>query len=157
MPNIFDSEFEREVDQGPFSVKGVSVGRQAGSKEIGATVYELAPGKRNFPYHAHHGFEEMIVVLEGSPTIRTPEGERELRRGDVHCFGKGSQSAHQVINNTGAAVRFLMLSSISDADFAEYPDGGKLAVFSGEWGTPDSFRKLVAAEPEVGYFEGETG
>ena len=156
-PNIFDPEWQRSVDEGHFGMRGQQLGRPAGANEIGATLYEVDPGKRNLPYHAHHGIEETIVVIQGTPTIRTPDGETELTEGDVHCFGKGSGSAHQVINNTDTPVRFMMLSSQSSADFAEYPDGSKIAVFSGVWGTDDAFQKMLSSENEVGYFDGELG
>ena len=156
-PNIYSSEWQRTVEEGPFALKGTSVAGAAGANDIGATLYEVPPGKRNMPYHAHHATEETIVVLSGTPTIRTPDGEQELAEGDVHCFGTGSSSAHQGINNSDAPVRYLMLSSKPAADFAEYPDGKKIAVFSGQWGSPDAFRKILPSENEVGYFDGELG
>src|SRR3954463_9776160 len=46
----------------------------------GATVGELDPG--NFVvYHFHHAWEELLVVLRGTPTLRTPAGERRLDEG----------------------------------------------------------------------------
>lgn len=48
---------------------------------LAMSVYELLPGQTQCPYHFHHGNDELLVVLRGTPTLRTPEGERELRPG----------------------------------------------------------------------------
>jgi hypothetical protein len=50
---------------------------------LGASVYELGPGNFNV-YHFHHGSEELLIVLRGRPTLRTPEGERQLAEGEVY-------------------------------------------------------------------------
>jgi hypothetical protein len=45
--------------------------------------YVLPPEQAAFPLHYHLGNEEMLVVIEGAPSLRTPDGERELKRGEV--------------------------------------------------------------------------
>ena len=59
---------------------------------LGASVWELQPGGENW-YHLHHGSEEMIVVLRGTPTLRTPDGERALAEGDVVVFPRWPDGA----------------------------------------------------------------
>ena len=81
-PNVYTEEWQRQVEHGSFGVRGTRVGAMAGAAHVGLTVYELDPGKRNLPYHAHFGIEEVIVVLRGTPTLRSPEGERELAEGE---------------------------------------------------------------------------
>jgi uncharacterized cupin superfamily protein len=154
-PNIYTEEWQRTVEHGGFAVRGSRVGGQAGATRIGVTVYELDPGKRNLPYHAHFGVEEVIVVLRGTPTLRTPEGERELAEGEVASCPPGRDSAHQLINRSEETARFLVLSSKADADVIEYPDSGKISAQGGEWGTPDAIAYMLPIAPEVGYFEGE--
>jgi len=153
--NVYTDEWQRTMEHGGFAVRGASVGRQAGATQIGVTVYELDPGKRNMPYHAHFGIEEVIVVLKGTPTLRTSEGERELAEGEVVAFAPGRAGAHQVINRGEEVVRFLMLSSKAAADFVEYPDSGKLGARAGEFGSPDAVTHLLAMEPQLDYFAGE--
>ena len=154
-PNIFEPEWQREINQGPFALKGSRVAAAAGASKLGATVYEIAPGRRNVPYHAHHGIEELIIVLAGTPTLRTPEGERELTKGEVVACLPGDAGAHQLLNAGDEPVRVLIASSKADADFIVYPDSNKLFAQSGEWGTPDAFQKILSMEPELGYFDGE--
>jgi uncharacterized cupin superfamily protein len=154
-PNFNEPVWEREIDEGPFAFRAARLGAAAGAEQLGATVYEIPPGRRNMPYHAHHGIEELIVVLRGTPTLRSPEGERELAEGELVACPRGAAGAHQLINNTEEPVRVLVASSKAAADFVVYPDSGKLAAMSGEWGSPDQFRKILSLEAELGYFEGE--
>jgi quercetin dioxygenase-like cupin family protein len=54
--------------------------------KLGMSAFELLPGQTQCPYHFHHGNEELILVLQGRPTLRTPDGERDLQPGDVVHF-----------------------------------------------------------------------
>jgi len=154
-PNVFADSWEREVSHGPFSVRGTRVGAAAGAQRLGAGVFELAVGKRNLPYHAHYGIEELVVVLSGQPTLRTPAGERDLVPGDVVAFPAGLDGAHQLINRTSAAVRYLMVSTNATADLIEYPDSGKVGALGGVWGTPGAVAHMFSASQQLGYFDGE--
>ncbi|MBS1871520.1 MAG: cupin domain-containing protein [Actinobacteria bacterium] len=153
--NVYTQEWQRTVERGGWGLRGASVGALAGARQVGMTVYELDPGKRNLPYHAHHGIEELIVVLRGTPTLRTPAGERELAEGEVVAFPPGRDGAHQVLNRSDEVVRFLMLSSKAPADLIEYPDSGKISAQAGAWGTPEAVSYMLAMEPQLDYFAGE--
>src|SRR5438309_453531 len=64
-----------------------------GGPFLGASLYELGPG--NFMiFHVHHGSEELLIVLRGTPTLRTNDGERQLAEGDVVHFPPGPAGAH---------------------------------------------------------------
>ncbi len=153
--NIFGEEWERSVEHGGFGVRGNRVGAAAGSRQLGMGVFELAPGKRNMPYHAHFGIEELLVVLTGRPTLRTPDGERELIEGDVVAFPAGRAGAHQLINRGDGAVRYLMISTRSQADVIEYPDSGRISAQGGEWGSADAVAYMLSTAQQLGYFDGE--
>ena len=156
-PNIFDDSWEREIAHGAFAIRGTRVGAAAGCQRIGVCVDELAPGKRNMPYHAHFGIEEMLIVLSGRPTLRGPDGERELAAGEVVSLAAGRDGAHQLINNTDTPVRYLMASSSAAADLIEYPDSGKIGARGGSFGAPDSVSYMLAGGEQLGYFDGEDG
>ena len=66
--NLFTSDWDAE--RGGVGV--ARVGRRAGSRHLGASVYELAPHSKAGELHAHHANEELIAVLSGTPTLRTP-------------------------------------------------------------------------------------
>jgi uncharacterized cupin superfamily protein len=94
---------------------------------LGLSVYELHARQTQCPYHFHHGNEEFILVLDGRPTLRTPEGERELAPGDVVHFPKGAAGAHQVVNRTDEPARYVVGDAHVTPEIVEYPDSGKLA------------------------------
>jgi uncharacterized cupin superfamily protein len=101
--------------------------RAAESPGLGATVGELGPG--NFVvYHFHHAWEELLVVLRGRPTLRTPAGERVLEEGESVYFPLGGDGAHGLKNETDAPVRYLMASTLSSPEVCEYPDLGQITA-----------------------------
>ena len=63
---------------------------------LGASLFDVPPGGSTFPFHAHHANEELLIVLRGTPTLRTPDGERVLREGEVVAFPAGRKGAHAV-------------------------------------------------------------
>src|SRR3712207_7395055 len=66
-----------------FRSRVARVGHHAGASRLGASVYEIGAGGRVSPYHLHHGNEELLVVLAGTPEVRTPAGTRTLEPGAV--------------------------------------------------------------------------
>ena len=147
--NVFGDEWEGGRDRPGWQWKHLPVGRKLGAKQIGASLYELAPGQKTFPYHWHQLQEEWLIVLGGEPTLRDPSGERKLAPGDCVVFKPGPEGAHQVRNDTEEPARLLMLSAESEAEIAFYPDSGKVGVFG------EDLRKILRADAEVDYFEGE--
>jgi uncharacterized cupin superfamily protein len=82
-------------------------------------------------------------VLAGSPLVRTPDGERVLRRGDVLCFPVGPGGAHQV---TGPGT-VLIVSENRSPESIEYPDSGKVEV------RPPG--RIFRSADSVDYWDGE--
>jgi uncharacterized cupin superfamily protein len=154
-PNVFADEWERDVSHGPFGIRGSRVGAAAGAERLGASVYELAPGKRNLPYHAHFGIEELLIVLSGSPKLRSPAGERQLAPGEVVAFAAGRDGAHQLINDGDSAVRYVMVSTTAPADLVEYPDSNKIAAMGGGFRAPGAVSYMLSTAQQLGYFDGE--
>jgi uncharacterized cupin superfamily protein len=94
---------------------------------LGASLYELGPGN-SVAYHFHHGSEELLIVLRGQPTLRTPEGERQLAEGEVVHFSVGPDGAHGVRNDTDDEVRYIVAGIRVSPEVAEYPDIGKITA-----------------------------
>ena len=123
---------------------------RVGGELMGGTVYDLPAGERTFPYHYHHGIEEWLVVVAGSPTLRTPEGEQRLREGDVVCFRAGPDGAHQI---TGPG-RVLIVSNLVYPSVAVYPDSDKVGTRPSP--DPDDPDRLnFPRGSAVDYWEGE--
>jgi uncharacterized cupin superfamily protein len=129
-PNVFDPRFDEPREHPGFAARRARVGRQAGCRRLGASVWELGAGQAAYPYHAHLGEEELIIVLSGSPSLRTPAGWRELVAGDVVAFARGEEGAHQLANRTSETVRFVALSTNDEPDIVLYPDAGRSASTS---------------------------
>jgi uncharacterized cupin superfamily protein len=91
---------------------------------MGATLHELAPGAPESRMHMHFGAEEMFFVLEGSPLLRTPQGEEPLGPGDVVFCPEGRAGAHTFSNPTDQPVRLLAISAGSFPDVVAYPEHG---------------------------------
>jgi uncharacterized cupin superfamily protein len=117
-----DNVWSDEWDPGEDWSGGGGLGKRLPRGDVlGASVYELGTG--NFVvYHFHHGAEEMLIVLRGTPTLRTPDGERVLAEGEVVFFPAGPDGAHAVRNDTDAPARFVMVSDHPSPEVVEYPD-----------------------------------
>jgi uncharacterized cupin superfamily protein len=146
--NLFDVEPTwDEGDPDGYNAGYVRVGPLIGAKDLGLSVYELPPGQSICPYHYEYGFDEWLIVLVGAPTLRSPEGEQELRPWDLAFFPDGAEGAHKVTNGTDEIVRVAILSNKGQPSAAVYPDSGKVGV----WPEDKIFRLADA----VDYFDGE--
>jgi uncharacterized cupin superfamily protein len=132
-----------------YEKRRLRVGARVGGEMLGGSLYELPPGKKSFPFHWHRGIEELLIVLEGEPTLRTANGEQRLKRGDAVSFPRGPGGAHQLRNDSDAPTRFLMLSTAVDYEVVEYPDSAKIGVRGKD------LRLNVRPESGVDYMDGE--
>lgn len=128
----------------------VRVGR---GEILAATLHEIPPQGRGGPLHFHHGNEEMLVVLRGRPTLRTPAGERQLDEGEVVVFRRGPDDAHACRNDTDQPVRYLFVSNNASPDAVEYPELGLLSVMAY---TNDQFGKPLWDHRKLEPPSGET-
>jgi uncharacterized cupin superfamily protein len=149
--NLNGDEWDRTEDRPGWRSKDAWVGAHLDGELIGASMYELEPGSRLWPYHTHHANEEWMIVLRGRPTLRTPEGERELAEGDVVCFRRGTDGFHQIRNGTDEPLRVLMLSTLLAPDVVEYADTNKVGVVDARG--ERLFRAFRG--PDAEYWEGE--
>lgn len=149
--NLHGDEWDRVEEREGWRSRDAWVGARLGAELIGGSLYELQAGDRLWPYHTHHANEEWLIVVRGTPTLRTPDGEQELREGDVACFRRGPDGAHQVSNRTSSPVRVLMLSTLLAPEIVEYLDTGKV-------GTRDARGNRLTLSrpgPPAEYWEGE--
>jgi uncharacterized cupin superfamily protein len=149
--NLDSDTWDRTEEREGWRSKDAWVGAKLNAELIGASMYELEPGSKLWPYHTHHANEEWLLVVRGRPTLRTTDGEQELREGDVACFRRGKDGFHQVMNRTDQPIRVLMISTRIAPDIVEYADSGKVGARSvaGErimFGRPG---------PELDYWDGE--
>ncbi|HET7137141.1 MAG TPA: cupin domain-containing protein [Gaiellaceae bacterium] len=149
MINLRDCELEPIDGPEGHRFRALHPASEAGAKRTGFGIYELDPGQATWPYHFELGSEEWLLVIEGEVVVRTPDGDRALRAGDVVCFPEGPAGAHSIRNESGAPARFAMPSVDERAGAAIYPDSRKLAVHG------PGFRHRGWIGDEVEYWEGE--
>jgi uncharacterized cupin superfamily protein len=129
-PNVFDPVFDDDVTRYAdyeLRCRRARLGYQAGSERLGLSLWELEPGSEGV-WHYHFANEELLAVLSGGPTLRTPAGSRELAPGEVAAFPRGPHGAHAVANHTGDPVRFLFFSEMRGPDVIVYPEQGMLGA-----------------------------
>ncbi len=151
--NVFAGELEpRGGEARPgYASRSTAVDEAIGGDRIGAALYELQEGERICPYHYHHGVEEWLVVVSGTPVVRTPDGEQPLRAGDVVCFPGSPEGAHAV-HGPG---RVLMLSHEVWPAVVVYPDSDKVGARPGPRGSHDGDRLNFRRGDAVDYWDGE--
>ena len=123
--NIWD-----DLDDLGDGVRGTRLLQRAKETRLRAAVWELDPGATSGPYHVHHGTEELLLVLRGRPTLRTPDGERELKEGDAVHFPAGPTGAHQLTNQSEEVARFVIAASHVVPEIVEYIDEGVATAWS---------------------------
>lgn len=154
--NVFEPSFEPDEEHHGFLRRRSFVGRDAGSERLGATLMELPPGRTASPYHYHHANEEMLIVVGGRPSLRTPAGWRELAPGEVVAFPLGETGAHQVSNFGEDPARYLIVSEMIGPELAVYPDSGKVGVRESAPGPRATGRwELHRSEQSLDYWDGE--
>jgi uncharacterized cupin superfamily protein len=147
--NLFEAETKQdEGDPAGYETPYVRVGPLIGGSALGASVYVLKEGQSVCPYHYEYGNEEWLLVLEGRPVLRHPEGEDELEPGDIVCFPEGPDGAHKVTNRRQETARIAILSTKHEPSIAIYPDSDKIGVW------PPG--KLFRLGDAVDYWAGES-
>ena len=115
-----------------------------------AGVYTIPPQKAAYPYHYHTRREEVFYIISGQGILRSPEGERTVKAGDLLYFAPTSEGAHQLINSSDSLpLVYLDVDYRPEQDVAVYPDSGKIGV----WGK--GIDRVYKLDDNVDYFEGE--
>jgi uncharacterized cupin superfamily protein len=130
-PNVHRPEWDLDLTDPPFGARAMRLGPRTGASEIGVTLYEIDPGGALAPYHVHHGNEELLLVLSGAPTLRTPEGVRTLEVGATVAFPHGPDGAHRISNASTEPVRLLIFSTMNFPDVVEHLDTGTWLAVTG--------------------------
>ena len=113
-------------------------------------VYELPPGKSAYPYHYHLKNEETFFILRCEGLLRTSEGVRTVKAGDLLFFPAGETGAHKLTNTSDTEMLvYIDFDIVHDLDVAVYPDSGKLGI----WGKDTN--RIYRLDDDVDYYEGE--
>jgi uncharacterized cupin superfamily protein len=150
--NIRTAGFSYDAeDPDGFRAGMIRPGPELGVDRTGMSVYELPPGQAVCPYHYERGEEEWLLVLEGTPTLRHPEGSERLEPWDAVAFPRGPEGAHGVRNETEETVRVLMFSELRAPAVTVYPDSDKIGIWTGD----KADDVIVRRSSNVPYYDGE--
>jgi uncharacterized cupin superfamily protein len=151
--NVFDCQLDEHTERGTIANRGATLGDKIGAQKIGAGLYEIDEGRWVWPYHYHHGVEEWLHVVAGSPVLRDRRGERTLAAGNFVCFPSGHVGAHTV----GGPGRIVMFSvgGWPEPSVCVYPDSDKVGTRPGETGVPGLDTLDFPREAAVDYWYGE--
>ncbi len=152
--NVNEPTFDEPREHPGFCCRRARLSRQAGSERLGLSLWEVPAGEAAYPYHHHLTEEELIVVLEGTTSLRTRDGWRELSEGEIVAFPRGEGGAHQLANRSDRTVRFLSFSSSGEPDIVIYPDSGKLGAFE-RLPAGGGLRAMFRLADTVDYHDGE--
>lgn len=153
MPTIIkpsELEFqERPNALAEFAIHTITprLGELVGSKHFMFDIRKLLPGKYSFPYHYHRNAEELMMIISGSLTMRTPEGFQIVNQGEIIFFEIGDTGAHQFYNHTDEPCVYLDIRSTHGIDVGVYLDSDKISF------TP--FTEIFEQSSKVDYFKGE--
>lgn len=153
--NLADLVFDDVEDNGRYTSRRACFSAALGARRLGYNLTVLPPGKAQCPFHSHRVEEEMFFILEGTGELRFGDRRYPLRAHDViACPTGGPEVAHQIVNTGSTDLRYLAVSNNAETEVCEYPDAGKIGIFSAEPGVP-RLRKLFRAETDVDYYDRE--
>ncbi len=154
--NLADLELDWLEKGSRFQVGLAEIAEPLGLSEIGATLHVVPAGKTAWPYHRHHGADELFLVLSGSGTLRL--GERRLAIKAGECIGcPPGGEAHQIINSSEGELRYIAFANHTRAEVIEYPDSGRIAIdiAHGNDRQPMSIFSTAGRLTSLGYWDGE--
>ena len=125
-----------------------SFGPGLGEGALGRHALRARTRRADRPYHWHVGEEEWLVVVAGTPTLRTPEGEQRARAVGRRRSSRAAPAARtRSGTTTDASARVAMLSTV------QRPRGlpsTRTAARSRPWGWTDpdtADRVLIGTAP----------
>src|SRR5215468_520832 len=100
-----------EQKQGAFGLRRRRLGPEGGSRALGCSWFEIAPGQTAFPFHFHSAIEEAIFILEGTGQARIGKDTVNVGAGDYIGLPPGPDVAHALTNTGTTPLRYLCMSS----------------------------------------------
>ena len=135
---------ERVLGQGDHRFFGLALAREAGARSMFVNRDRLPSGSRASDLHWHTANEELLLVLQGRPTLRQRRGHRDadgrpvfdnapetqtpLQPGDLIHWSPGDLVAHQVINFADSDAVLLVVGNELEEDICALPERDALFV-----------------------------
>jgi len=139
-----------EHDHGDHQFRRKQLGEAADGEKLGASLYEVEPGKRLWVRHYHEGNEESFFVLDGSGTLwlGVDATEYTLEPGDYVALPPGERSCHEIAAGEDG-LRLLMQSTMEEPDITVYPDRDMVGLYAGSAPGGDSEERSLSTYLDV--------
>ena len=122
-----------------------------GGNGCAVAFYEIPPQKASYPYHYHTNVTEVFYIIRGCGTLKTPDGEKAIKAGDVIVCPPYEKGAHKITNTSETdTLVYLDVDTASSTDIAFYPDSGKVGVLA-----HGHYTGFYKKEDEAQYYDGE--
>ena len=109
------------------------IGDVLGLTQFGVNLGRLAPGAKSSLRHWHSSEDEFVLILTGSPTLVTDEGEQLLGPGMMAGFPADSGNGHRLENRSNQPATYLEVGTRAARDEVTYPDADlRLSKSNGE-------------------------
>lgn len=156
--NLLDLSWNNNITEA-FASRRKQIGQAAGGKKIGTSVFQLLPGEKAFPFHAHLANEEAVFILSGEGQMRIGSEKINISEHDYIALPAGDAFAHQIINTSDKPLEYLCISTMIEPDVILYPDSEKVGLLSGSAPggkkTPHSKKHFFKLNSAVSYFKDE--
>lgn len=98
------------------------LGNVFGLTQFGVNLVELAPGAASSQRHWHSREDEFVLIVDGTLTLVTDEGETELHSGMMAGFPAGVANGHHLVNRSDRPATYFEVGSRVAGDEGDYPD-----------------------------------
>ena len=117
------------TEKGDFIYKPVVAPQSKDAYQCHIAFVEIDPGKQSFDYHYHETDEEAFYIIQGKGMVRTPNGEIEVRAGDVITFPAGPEYAHAIRNHSETEkLIYIDFDTHNLPEITHFPDTGKVEI-----------------------------
>ena len=153
-----DIAWDEEEREGGMDFRQKRLAGAAGAEELGVSLYEIEPEGTAWPYHYHYANEEGLFVLDGTITVRDPDGTYEVDAGGYVAFRTGEEGAHELINETDETVRLLLVATMEHPDVEVFPESDTIGLMvGGAPGEAVEFAKYFRDDDAYPFWEEEVG
>ena len=111
--DILDADDARYPGSDELLAIGSPLGKRTGLTRIGVHHEIVPPGRRTSFPHAEADEDELVYVIEGTPTAWVDGETFEMKEGEAIGFPRGTGIAHTIFNDTDGPVRLLVIGEAS--------------------------------------------
>ncbi len=119
---------QRKQYDNEFYIKPVIIGSDANQCTV--SFIEVPPGNQAFDYHYHEKNEEVFYIISGIGSIRTSNGIKSVKAGDIITFPAGKEGAHEISNSSDTEnLVYVDFDTHNVPEVVSQPDSNKIMVY----------------------------